>query len=78
MFAGLLGRLGRDETVGAGADEVGAAGLVQRLADFLIVFGQEELEESLLNRMVIKQTDQINDTHWDYSPFFDATKQYCR
>ncbi len=39
---------------------------------------EEELRESLLNRAVIKQSNEVNDTHWDYSPFFDATKQYCR
>jgi choline-sulfatase len=39
---------------------------------------EEELQESLLNRAVIKRTNEVNDMHWDYSPFFDATKQYCR
>lgn len=39
---------------------------------------EAELRESLLNRAVIKQANEVNDTHWDYSPFFDATKQYCR
>jgi len=39
---------------------------------------EKELQESLLNRAVIKQSNEVNDTHWDYFPFFDATKQYCR
>jgi len=39
---------------------------------------EEELQTSLLNRAVIKEANKTNDTHWDYSPFFDATKQYCR
>lgn len=39
---------------------------------------EKELHESLHNRAVIKQANEVNDTHWDYSPFFDANKQYCR
>ena len=39
---------------------------------------EAELQESLINRGIIKQTNEVNDMHWDYSPFFDATKQYCR
>ncbi len=39
---------------------------------------EEELQVSILNRSVIKQANKINDTHWDYFPPFDATKQYCR
>jgi len=39
---------------------------------------EEELQVSLLNRTVIKQANKVNGMHWDYSPFFDATKQYCR
>jgi choline-sulfatase len=39
---------------------------------------EAELQGSLLNRTVIKQANKLNGTHWDYSPFFDATKQYCR
>ena len=39
---------------------------------------EDELQMSLLNRAVVKQTTQVNETHWDYSPPFDATKQYCR
>ena len=39
---------------------------------------EDELQMSLLNRALVKQTTQVNETHWDYSPPFDATKQYCR
>jgi len=39
---------------------------------------EEELQESLINRAVIKKANKINDTHWDCQPFFDATKQYVR
>lgn len=35
---------------------------------------EEELQLSLLNRAVIKPANKTNDTHWDYSPFFDVTK----
>jgi len=39
---------------------------------------EEELQQSLLKRAVIKKANKINDTHWDFQPFFDATKQYVR
>jgi choline-sulfatase len=39
---------------------------------------EEELHESLLNRAIIKKANIVNDTRWDYSPFFDGTKQYVR
>lgn len=39
---------------------------------------EEDLQQSLLKRAVIKETLHRNDTHWDYQPFFDATKQYTR
>lgn len=34
--------------------------------------------ESIARREVIKAAMLRNDTHWDYSPYFDATKQYVR
>ncbi len=39
---------------------------------------EEDLQQSLLKRAVIKEALHRNDTHWDYQPFFDATKQYAR
>ena len=39
---------------------------------------EAELLVSLERRALIKQTLHVNDTHWDYAPFFDATKQYSR
>ena len=39
---------------------------------------EEELMLSLRNRAIIKQANETNDLHWDYSPFFDATKQFAR
>ena len=39
---------------------------------------EDELQMSLLNRALVKQTAKVNETHWDYSPPFDGTKQYCR
>jgi choline-sulfatase len=39
---------------------------------------EEELMQSLQNRAIIKQANETNDLHWDYSPLFDATKQYAR
>jgi choline-sulfatase len=39
---------------------------------------ERELQVSLERRTVLKAANQANDLHWDYSPFFDATRQYCR
>ncbi len=33
---------------------------------------------SVRKRMVVRQALQRNDIHWDYSPFFDAARQYVR
>ncbi|MDQ3707695.1 MAG: choline-sulfatase [Chloroflexota bacterium] len=34
--------------------------------------------DSIARREVIKAAMERNGTHWDYSPYFDATKQYVR
>jgi choline-sulfatase len=39
---------------------------------------EEELLLSLQRRALLKAANEANDLHWDYSPFFDATRQYCR
>jgi choline-sulfatase len=39
---------------------------------------EEELCSSLRRRTLLKAANEANDLHWDYSPFYDATKQYCR
>jgi choline-sulfatase len=39
---------------------------------------EQTLMQSLLNRAVVKQANELNGLHWDYAPFFDATKQYAR
>ena len=39
---------------------------------------EEELCASLERRTLLKAANEANDLHWDYSPFFDATQQYCR
>ena len=39
---------------------------------------EDDLQESLYKRQLIKETLHVNDTHWDYSPCFDASKQYVR
>src|SRR5438046_2890936 len=44
----LLGWVGRDEGVAAGADQVGAAGLLERLADLEVVLRLEELHQGSL------------------------------
>jgi choline-sulfatase len=33
---------------------------------------------SVARRLVIKAAMERNDTHWDYQPYFDATRQYVR
>jgi hypothetical protein len=33
---------------------------------------------SLRRRALLRQANVANDLHWDYAPFFDATRQYCR
>jgi choline-sulfatase len=37
-----------------------------------------EGQESVRRRLVIKEALKRNDVHWDYFPYFDATKQYVR
>jgi len=37
-----------------------------------------ELRLSLERRTLLRAANEANDLHWDYSPFFDAAKQYCR
>ena len=37
-----------------------------------------DVRASLLRRRLIKKAMRFTDTHWDYAPEFDATKQYCR
>jgi choline-sulfatase len=39
---------------------------------------EAELRVSLERRILLKAANEVNDLHWDYSPFFDATRQYCR
>ena len=39
---------------------------------------EQELMVSLRNRAIIKEANETNDLHWDYAPFFDATKQFAR
>ena len=39
---------------------------------------EEELRVSLERRTLLKAANEANDVHWDYSPVFDATRQYCR
>jgi choline-sulfatase len=39
---------------------------------------ERELQVSLERRALLRQANVANDLHWDYAPFFDATKQYCR
>jgi choline-sulfatase len=39
---------------------------------------EQDIREGLLKRRLIKKAMKINDTHWDYFPKFDATKQYVR
>lgn len=38
----------------------------------------KDVRESLKKRQIIRSAMRTNDTHWDYQPFFDATKQYWR
>ncbi len=33
---------------------------------------------SVRKRLVVRQALQRNDIHWDYFPYFDATRQYVR
>lgn len=33
---------------------------------------------SLRRREIVKRAMQVNDTHWDFTPIFDATRQYVR
>jgi choline-sulfatase len=33
---------------------------------------------SVRKRILIRQALKLNNTHWDYVPYFDATKQYVR
>ena len=54
-------RGGGDEAVAAIADEIFPAGLDERLADFEIVFGLEELEQRALELAVAKF---LGDMHW--------------
>lgn len=48
----------------------------------LETFDPDEVEQalmvSLMNRAVVKQANEANLLHWDYTPMFDATKQYAR
>ena len=39
---------------------------------------EEDLRISLEQRTLLKAANRANDLHLDYSPFFDATRQYCR
>lgn len=39
---------------------------------------EQELQASLERRALLRAANEANDLHWDYSPFFDATRQYCR
>ncbi len=45
-------------------------------------FNPDEIErdvcKSLLNRKLIREAMKANNTHWDYFPYFDATRQYWR
>ena len=33
---------------------------------------------SVRKREIIREAMERNDTHWDYFPYFDATRQYVR
>jgi len=50
--------------------------------DLLGRFSPEEIEKnvrkSIGKRQIIRSAMKTNDTHWDFQPFFDATKQYWR
>ena len=39
---------------------------------------ERELHESLQRRALLREANVANDLHWDYFPYFDATRQYCR
>jgi choline-sulfatase len=39
---------------------------------------EQDVRQSLLKRQLIRKAMKINDTHWDYYPYFDASKQYVR
>jgi choline-sulfatase len=39
---------------------------------------EQELQVSLERRALLREANVANDLHWDYFPYFDATKQYCR
>jgi len=39
---------------------------------------EAELQQSLDKRHLIKPATEANETHWDFQPVFDASKQYCR
>lgn len=37
-----------------------------------------DMNESIKKRQLIKEAMTVNNSYWDYSPFFDASKQYVR
>ena len=39
---------------------------------------KKDLQQRLLQRELIKESMEINNTYWDYSPEFNATQQYVR
>ena len=39
---------------------------------------EEELQTSLERRTLLKAANEANGPHWDYSPFFDVPRHYCR
>lgn len=39
---------------------------------------EKNVRNSLLKRRLIKESMKKSNTHWDYFPYFDATKQYWR
>lgn len=49
--------------------------IMQRFAPDAI---EKELQRSLQNRAIIKKALHLNNTHWDYTPYIDVTKQYVR
>lgn len=57
--------------------------IAQALRDQLLArFDPEQIAvdgaASIRRRVLIKQALQRNDTHWDFFPYFDATRQYVR
>src|SRR5450631_1932209 len=57
---GFAGWLRRVEGIAAAADEISAAGFLQRLADFKIVLGLEKLQKGTLELAVAQGVGDVN------------------